>query len=72
MARIDKAVEKVLKKEPHLSRSEAIKVVIKQRERARIQRQYETKKLRAKERSKKGKQAKGGIKTVSGGAVSPR
>lgn len=72
MTRIDDAVDQILKKELHLTRAEAIKVVIEKREKNRIKKQYETKIKRAKERRKKGKPAKGSIKTVSGGAVSPR
>lgn len=72
MTRIDDAVDKVLKKEPHLTRAEAIKVVIEKHEKNRIKKQSEAKIKRAKKRREKGKPAKGIIKTVSGGAVSPR
>lgn len=72
MTRIDDAVDQILKKERHLTRAEAIKVVIEKREKKRIKKQYETKIKRAKERRKKGKPAKDSIKTVSGGTVITR
>lgn len=72
MTRIDDAVDQVLKKEPHLTRAEAIKVVIEKYEKNRIKKQSEAKIKRAKKRKEKGKPAKDSIKIVSGGAVSPR
>lgn len=36
MTRIDDAVDQILKKEPHLTRAEAIKVVIEKREKTEL------------------------------------
>jgi len=66
--RIDDAVEKILKAEPQLTRLEAIKLLSNKNDKKR----YEAKKKRAQRRKEKGKPAKGSVRTVSGGAVSPR
>ena len=53
MTRIDDAVDQVLKKEPHLTRAEAIKVVIEKHEKNRIKKQSEAKIKRAKKEGRK-------------------
>lgn len=63
MTRIDDAVDKILKDEPHLTRLEAIKLLSNKNDKKR----YQAKKIKS-----KGKPAKGRIRVVSGGAVSPR
>ena len=72
MSRVKDAVEKVLKAEPHLTYVEAIAVVMQKREKNRLEHIRREKRLRAKARRAKGKPYKGVIRTVSGGAVSPR
>ncbi len=68
MTRIDDAVDKILKDEPHLTRLEAVKLLSNKNDK----KLYEAKKKRAQKRKSKGKPAKGRIRVVSGGAVSPR
>lgn len=68
MTRIDDAVDKILKDEPHLTRLEAVKLLSNKNDKKR----YEAKKKRAQRRKEKGKPSKGSVRTVSGGAVSPR
>lgn len=70
--RIREKVEKILKNEPHLTYAEAIAVVMQKREKSRLEHIRREKRLRAKARRAKGKPYKGVIRTVSGGAVSPR
>ena len=74
MAGVDKAVEKVLKDEPHLTRAEAIKLVMMKGTKAWTEKSCETKKKRARERKAKGQtpKRKGSVRAVSGGAVSPK
>lgn len=69
---IDDAVEKVLKAEPQLTRLEAIKLISNKSDKNRTKKLYDAKKKRAQRRKIKGKPAKGSVRTVSGGAVSPR
>lgn len=77
MTRIDDAVEKILKAEPQLTRLEAIKLISNKSDKNRTKKLYDAKKKRAQRRKAKGKPAKGkpakgSVRTVSGGAVSPR
>lgn len=74
MAKADEAVEKVLKAEPHLTHAEAIQLVMMKRNRTRTEKAHEAKKQKARERTAKGKKPrrKGSLRTISGGAVSPR
>jgi hypothetical protein len=68
VTRIDDAVDKILKDEPHLTRLEAIKLLSNKNDKKR----YEAKKKRAQEIKSKSKPAKKSVRAVSGGAVSPR
>lgn len=72
MARIDEVVERVLREEPHLTRAEAIRFVAMGRDKSRKKRQAGKNNQLSRGRNKKGKEPKGRIRTVSGGAVSPR
>ncbi len=72
VTRIDDAVEKILKAEPQLTRLEAIKLISNKSDKNRTKKLYDAKKQRAQRRKAKGKPAKGSVRTVSGGAVSPR
>lgn len=72
VTRIDDAVEKVLKAEPQLTRLEAIKLISNKSDKNRTKKLYDAKKKPAQRRKTKGKPAKGSVRTVSGGAVSPR
>jgi len=74
MAGVDRAVEKILKAEPHLTHEEAVRLVMTKGNRARLEKAQAAKKRRTEDRKAKGKKPKGtgNVRTVSGGAVSPR
>jgi topoisomerase IA-like protein len=71
MAGVGKVVEKVRKDEPHLTRAEAIKLVIMKGTKARAKKARETKKKQACEQKAKSQtpKRKGNVKAVSGSAV---
>lgn len=74
MARVDRAVEKILIAEPHLTHAEAVRLVVTKGNRTRLEKAQAAKKRRAEDRKAKGKKPKrkSNVRPVSGGAVSPR
>lgn len=66
------AIEKILLKEPHLSRAEAIKLLGMKRQKKRNKRLLFNKRSEAQKRRHKGKAPRSSIFSVNGGRVSPR
>ncbi|QSX33755.1 hypothetical protein JYB87_00420 [Shewanella avicenniae] len=72
MTTINESIDAILRREPHLTRDEAIQLFLSKRTLRRKKKQIKTKIIRNQERKMKGKKPKKTIKFLSGGAVSPR
>lgn len=72
MTKIDRRVEAILKAQPHLTRAEAIKAALKERDGKKSRARSRHARSEGQKRRHRGEAPKTSVRTVSGGRFSPR